>query len=66
MNLHLKQFYLPRRSSKRYAEEDNIEIASKISRNIISLDEVEPVHSLRRDSGNYLKILSTDQSHTVL
>jgi hypothetical protein len=41
MQLQMKQFYVPRRSSHRYAEEDTAqEITSKISRNILSLEDL--------------------------
>lgn len=68
MQLHLKQFYMGRRSSKRYADEDNsAEMTSKISRNILCLEDVEPLQPKRDTSGgNYNKILNTDQSHTIL
>lgn len=66
MQLQMKQFYLPRRASHRYDEDYAPEISSKISRNILSLDDMQPTQTQRRETGPYAKILNTDQSHTVL
>lgn len=49
MQIQLKQFYIPRNSSRRYAEEDiPHDVHSKISRNILSLDDLKPVPNHRR------------------
>lgn len=66
MQIQMKQFYLPRRSSHRYDDDYAPEITSKISRNILSLEELQPTQTHRRETGPYTKILSTDQSHTML
>lgn len=74
-NINLNQFYLGKKSiSKRYGEESNNgDMYSKISRNIMSLNDFEGL--LSRDSQRkntqrkqtaFNKILNTDQSHTII
>lgn len=56
--------------SKRYGDDqsrNHIDSISKISRNILSLNELDnSVHSSRKPSLRYPKVLNTDISHSII
>lgn len=62
-----KEYYLGRKKSlsKRY-DDHSMQNFSKISRNIISLDNSLPVSHEKAQNWDYQKILSTDQSHSII
>jgi hypothetical protein len=73
LRLNLNLYYLGKKSlSKRYEEENSGEVLSKISRNIMSLNDFEGLPTNmrkateRKESAIYHKILSTDQSHSII
>lgn len=72
--MNANHFYFGKRSlSKRY-DDNSGEVLSKISRNIMSLNDFEGTSSQpsqrrlqeKRESAAYPKILNTDQSHSII